>query len=82
VISNKSRRGTNKSFCFGSGRDAYSKVVMPAKMNIPDSCVPGPGSYNSLKTIGHDRKKFTFAPKTLFNDPVHIELKKGVPGPG
>jgi hypothetical protein len=35
-----------------------------------------------VKNIGNDRHKFTFGPRTLFNDPAHIEKKKGVPGPG
>lgn len=55
---------------------------MPAKLNIPDACVPGPGTYDFLKDIGHDRRKFTLGPRTMFNDPAHIEKKKGVPGPG
>ena len=70
------------SFCFGTGREAFLKVVMPAKMNIPDICVPGPGTYEVRKDAGQDKRKFSFGPRTLFNDPVHIELKKNVPGPG
>ncbi len=76
------RKSTNKSFCFGTGREAFNKVVLPAKLNIPDSCVPGPGTYDSTKAIGDGKKKFSFGPRTLFNDPAHIERKKGVPGPG
>jgi hypothetical protein len=71
------------SFCFGTGREAFTKVVMPAKLNIPDACVPGPGSYDVRKEFAiNDKNKFTFGPRTLFNDPAHIERKKGVPGPG
>jgi hypothetical protein len=55
---------------------------MPAKMNIPDACVPGPGNYEIQKEFAFDKRKFTFGPRTLFNDPAHIALKKGVPGPG
>lgn len=55
---------------------------MPAHKNMPDACVPGPGSYENLKVIAKDARKFTFGPRTLFNDPSHIEKKKGVPGPG
>ena len=78
----KSRRGVNKSFCFGTGREAFNKVVMPAKLNQPDPCVPGPGQYNSLKTIGEDRLKYSMGPRTLFNDVTTMETKKAVPGPG
>jgi hypothetical protein len=35
-----------KTFCFATGRDAYDKVFMPAKANVPDAIVPGPGTYN------------------------------------
>lgn len=55
---------------------------MPSNRNIPDSCVPGPGTYDSIRPIGIDKQKFSFGPRTLFNDPAHIEKKKGVPGPG
>lgn len=55
---------------------------MPAKLNQPDPCVPGPGMYNSMKTIGEDKQKFTFGPRTAFNDVSVMEKKKGVPGPG
>lgn len=44
--------------------------------------MPGPGNYNSLNLLGEDRKKFTFGPKTIFNDVSIMEMKKGVPGPG
>ena len=55
---------------------------MPAKLNFPDPIVPGPGQYDSLKVIGHDKRKFSFGPKTLYNDIVSMERKKNVPGPG
>lgn len=41
-----SRRNRMKTFCFATGRDAYEKVFMPAKANVPDAIVPGPGTYN------------------------------------
>lgn len=37
-------------------------------MNLPDACVPGPGNYDNSIAIGSDKKKFTFGPRTLFND--------------
>lgn len=55
---------------------------MPGKLNQPDPCVPGPGQYEGQRSIGSDKKKFTFGPKTLYNDIEQIEKKKGVPGPG
>ena len=55
---------------------------MPGKLNIPDPCVPGPGSYTLDKDFGYDKRKFTFGPRTLFNDPEYIAKKNGIPGPG
>lgn len=55
---------------------------MPAKMNLPDPIVPGPGSYNSLKKLGKDKKQFSFGTKLNYNDVERIERKKNIPGPG
>ena len=44
--------------------------------------MPGPGTYENLKVICREARKFTFGPKTIFNDPSDIEKKKNVPGPG
>lgn len=55
---------------------------MPATKKIPDTCVPGPGSYENIKVIAKDAKKFSFGPRTIFNDISHMEKKKNVPGPG
>lgn len=55
---------------------------MPGKLNQPDPIVPGPGQYDSQKPIGQEKKKFTFGPKTLYQDIVTMEKKKNVPGPG
>lgn len=45
----KRLKNVNKSYCFGTGREAFNKVVMPAKLKFPDPIVPGPGQYDSLK---------------------------------
>jgi len=39
------RNNIDKSFCFATGREEYEKVFMPAKQNLPDPIVPGPGTY-------------------------------------
>ena len=72
----------NKSYCFGTGREAFSKVVLPGTINYPDPVVPGPGTYNNFLTIGTDSKKFSFYERLYNNDVQSIERKKGVPGPG
>ena len=70
-MSTGSKRAKNMSFCFGTGREAFTKVVLPAKMNIPDDCVPGPGSYDVRKEFSNnDKLKFTMGPKFLYDDPV------------
>ena len=71
-----------KTFCFATGRDAYDKVFMPAKANVPDAIVPGPGTYNFEREIGNDRRKYTLQSRLLTGDPSSIERKKNVPGPG
>ena len=81
-ISLQNKKGHNNSFCFGTGREAFTKVVMPGKLNQPDPCVPGPGQYDYIKQIGHDRRKLSMGPKYNFNDITVMEMKKNVPGPG
>ena len=77
------KRATNLSYCFGSGREAYARVVMPANKNQPDACVPGPGTYDEvLKPLGKNARQFTIGPKYTYLDIEHMERKKGVPGPG
>mmetsp|Transcript_23037 Transcript_23037/g.17473 ORF Transcript_23037/g.17473 Transcript_23037/m.17473 type:complete len:205 (-) Transcript_23037:31-645(-) len=80
--SQSSKRKHNISFCFGAGREAYRKVVMPANKYLADECVPGPGSYKLQPHLGLHSRKFTFGDRFLFNDVTHNEKKKGFPGPG
>lgn len=55
---------------------------MPAKANVPDAIVPGPGTYNYQKMIGNDRRKSTLYERLDTGDSSAIERKKNVPGPG
>lgn len=64
----QSRKAVNKSYCFGTGREAFSKVVLPGTINYPDPVVPGPGTYNNFLTIGSDAKKFSMYEKLYNND--------------
>ena len=72
----------NRSYCFGTGREAFSKVVLPGTINYPDPVVPGPGTYENPLVIGNHSKKFSMYEKLQNNDVQLIEKKKGVPGPG
>jgi len=76
------RNTTTKTFCFASGREAYDKVFLPGKSNVPDPVVPGPGTYYFQRDIGHDRRKFSLKPRLLTGDPAEMEKRKNVPGPG
>jgi hypothetical protein len=76
------KRGISTSFCFGTGREAYNKVFLPGKKNIPDVCVPGPGMYENKKTVGKDAKSFSIKAKLNIGDPGLDAKKKNVPGPG
>ncbi len=41
---------------------------MPAHKNVADSCVPGPGSYEVVKLIGKDAKKYSMGPRIPYGD--------------
>jgi hypothetical protein len=55
---------------------------MPGKANFPDAVVPGPGSYYYQRDIGHDRKKASMKSRIQTGDPIELEKRKNVPGPG
>ena len=75
--------GGKKSYCFGSGRENYSKVVYNTKCMYSDPIVPGPGSYSDeTKQIIVNSKKYTMQPRTIYNDLTTVALKASVPGPG
>lgn len=60
------------SYCFGTGREAYKKVVLNPKNLGPDPSSPGPGSYKYLKPIGYGRLAFKFKDKIKYLDPERI----------
>ena len=70
------------TYCFGTGRDAFGKVVLHKTKLEADRDVPGPGTYQPLKTIGHGRKSFALKGKLEYGDPGQIALKRAVPGAG
>lgn len=82
LICSSKNNSHNKSFCFATGREAYDRVFMPGKANQPDPVVPGPGSYYFQKNIGHDRMKVSLKSRIKTGDPIEIEKRKNVPGPG
>ena len=71
----------DRSFCFGTGREAFKKVVQ-CKDNLPsDPATPGPGMYKPLKPIGADKVAFKFKHKLYYGTPDQIAIKKDCPSP-
>ena len=44
--------------------------------------MPGPGSYYFQRDIGHDKQKVSLKSRIRTGDPVELEKRKNVPGPG
>lgn len=44
--------------------------------------MPGPGTYENIRVISVDAKKYTLAPKTKLIDTEAVLIRKAVPGPG
>ena len=69
------------TYCFGTGRDAYSKQVIVGNMK-PDPSVPGPGAYNPLAPIGKHAKSFSLKGRLEYGDQAKMDIKRNVPPPG
>lgn len=63
------------SAAFGISREQNARKYIPGERRT-DPDVPGPGSYNPLKPLGYDSKKFSMSPKDKSR---HLEA---TPGPG
>lgn len=72
----------DKTFCFGSGREAFNKTVINKARLPQDESSPGPCKYDQLLPFGSESKKFKLKGKIPFNDPAHMAIKRGVPGAG
>ena len=72
-----------KSFCFGAGRDDFSKTVYNTNTMYPDAVVPGPGSYtDETLLIGVNARKTALKERKFYLDDEEMALKIGNPGPG
>ena len=72
-----------KSFCFGAGREHFSKTVYNTGCLYPDPVVPGPGTYvDGTKLIGVNARKTSLKERKFYLDNFEIAIKKGVPAPG
>jgi hypothetical protein len=53
-------------YTFGISREYYKKVYFPEAKQVPDECVPGPGTYDSkFKTIGTSGQKWGFQGRSI-----------------
>lgn len=72
-----------KSFCFGAGRENFTKTVYNTSNMFADPVVPGPGAYtDDTKLIGVNARKTTLKERKFYLDTTENALKQGVPGPG
>lgn len=70
-----------KTFCFGAGREHFDKVFNPANV-VPDSCVPGPGTYSDrTKNIAVNARKWSLQARNMYMDSTSLALKKAIPSP-
>ena len=69
------------TFCFGTGRDAFSKQVLEGNLK-PDGATPGPGTYDPLEPIGKNAKAFALKGRIEYGDQAVMDIKRNVPAPG
>lgn len=75
--------GQKVSFCFGNGREIFSKTVVNKDKIYTDATIPGPGSYTDhSKDLGKNALKYSLGPRNFYLDTTRDALRKGVPGPG
>ena len=72
-----------KSFCFGAGREHFSKTVYNTSTMYPDAIVPGPGTYTDLTMeTGVNARKTTLKERKFYLDDDEMAKKLAIPGPG
>lgn len=74
---------SKKSYCFGAGREDFSKTVSNTKTMYPDQIVPGPGTYaDKTLDIGVNARKSTLKERKFYLDDDEMAKKLAIPGPG
>ena len=72
-----------KTFCFGAGRENFSKTVYNTNTMYPDAVVPGPGTYtDGTMLIGVNARKTSLKERKYYLGVEENALKQGIPGPG
>jgi hypothetical protein len=72
----------DRSYCFGTGRESFSKNVLNREKIGPDPISPGPGQYVPLKPIGEGRLSFKLKYKLDYGNADKIAIKQNIPPPG
>jgi hypothetical protein len=65
------------TYCFGTGREAYSKQGLG-----PNAATPGPGTYDPLEPIGKNALAFTLKGRLEYGNQAVMDIKRNVPPPG
>ena len=61
--------GKKKSFCFGTSREDFTKMVYNTTKMFSDPIVPGPGTYtDETKLIGVNTRKTTLKERKFYLD--------------
>ena len=72
-----------KTFCFGAGRDDFSRTVVNQPCLDADRIVPGPGTYKDLtRDTGINGKKYSLQARNIYLDDEAMAKKLAIPGPG
>lgn len=71
-----------RTYCFGTGREAFGKTVVNPENAGPDKGNPGPGEYQPQHPLGTEAVGFKLKHKLNYGDDYHTALKKNIPAPG
>ena len=72
-----------RTFCFGAGREDFTKTVYNLSTIAADPIVPGPGTYSDgTKLIGVNTRKTTLKERKFYLDDDEMARKLAIPGPG
>ena len=71
-----------KTYCFGTGREGFTKTVVNRDRIEPSRNMPPPNSYNPQKPLGAEAVGFKLKYKINYYDAEMTAIKMGVPAPG
>ena len=72
-----------KTFCFGAGRENFSKTVTNTTNMYPDMANPGPGTYtDGTMLVGVNARKTALKERKFYMEVTRYAEKEAIPGPG